>query len=262
MENDHTTKPDRIAINIGNSRTSCGSFYKGKLLRVWHHPTRDMQGVSQDILATGQGSDNYHVAICSVVPTAKEVLLQHLQDSNAEVFSVTRESQEIIKGTYETMGLDRIVTAAAAFRLYQPQTTSLIFDFGTATTLTAIDSKGEFLGGLISLGLGKTFDALHIFTGQLPDLKQSLGTPISDGLGQNTASSIITGCVLAHVGIFKHWLEKSKACFSKDVTVVATGGYTPYLAEHMPEIDFIEPNLTLIGIDLIAREAMSLKDLT
>jgi type III pantothenate kinase len=262
MESNQSTTSDRIAVNIGNSRISCGLFKAGKLLRVWHHPARDMQGASGDILATVKASHNCQVAICSVVPSANEILSQQLLASKVDMFAVTRSSQKIIEGTYETMGADRIATAAAAFRLYPSKSTTLVFDFGTATTLTAIDTKGEFLGGLISLGLGKTFDALHVFTGQLPDLKQSLGTPISSGIGQNTASSIITGCVLAHVGLFKHWLEKSKACFSEDISVVVTGGYTPYLTEYMPEVDFVEPNLTLIGIDIIAEEAMSLKGLT
>jgi type III pantothenate kinase len=252
----------RIAVNIGNSRTSCGLFNDGKLLKVWHHSTRDIPGASRKIIATAQESDNCQVAVCSVVPPAKEVLNQSLLAANTSYFEVTRDSQQIIAGTYATMGSDRIATAAGAFRLYPPRKTTLIFDFGTATTLTAINDNGEFRGGLISLGLGKTLDALHIFTGQLPDLKQSLRTPVKPELGQNTAASMMNGCVLAHIGLFKYWLETSRACFSSDVTVVATGGYVPYLEKHMPEIDFYEPNLTLIGIDLIAEDALALKDPT
>ena len=33
---------NRIAVNIGNSRTSCGYFSDGKLIETWHYSTADI----------------------------------------------------------------------------------------------------------------------------------------------------------------------------------------------------------------------------
>jgi type III pantothenate kinase len=131
----------------------------------------------------------------------------------------------------------------------------LVFDFGTATTLTAVDKTGKFLGGFITLGLGKTFDSLHRYTAQLPDLKQALGTPLADGLGQNTESSIISGCVLGHVGLLESWVHQSRKTLGVECAVVATGGYARYLVPHTTLIDHLEPDLTLIGINLLSEES-------
>jgi len=249
----------RIAINIGNSRASCGFFRDGKLAESWHYPTANIETAATAIAQRAQGEPEIEIAFCSVVPNATKKLKHCLLAFEVDAFQVTSKNQTIIHGGYTTLGADRIATAAAAVRRYPEREILLVFDFGTATTLTAIDRTGKFLGGYITLGLGKTFDALHQFTAQLPELKQMLGTPIKDGLGTETEEAIIGGSVLGHVGLFEHWLERSRKLFASDVTVVATGGYARYLSPYTEKIDFLEPNLTLIGINLIAEEAKVLE---
>jgi type III pantothenate kinase len=249
----------RIAINIGNSRASCGFFREGKLAESWHYPTANIETAAATIAQRAQSETDIEIAFCSVVPSATEKLRHCLLEFEVDAFQVTSKNQAIIQGGYSTIGADRVATAAAAVRRYPEHEVLLVFDFGTATTLTVVDKSGKFLGGFITLGLGKTFDALHQFTAQLPDLKQMLGTPIKDGLGTETEEAIIGGSVLGHVGLFEHWLERSRKMFASDVTVVATGGYARYLSPYTDKIDYLEPNLTLIGINLIAEEAKVLR---
>ncbi len=249
----------RIAINIGNSRAACGFFREGKLSESWHYPTANIETAATTIAQRIQSEPEVEIAFCSVVPNATKKLKQCLLEFEVDPFQVTTINQTIIHGGYTSLGADRVATAAAAVQRYPECEVLLVFDFGTATTLTAVDKTGKFLGGFITLGLGKTFDALHQFTAQLPDLKQMLGAPIKDGLGTETEEAIIGGSVLGHVGLFEQWLERSRKQFATDVTVVATGGYARYLSPYTEKIDYLEPNLTLIGINLIAEEAKVLK---
>jgi type III pantothenate kinase len=195
------------------------------------------------------------LVVCSVVPGATKKMKRCLSELEINAWQITAQSQTVIYGYYPSVGDDRIATAAGALDRFPDEKILLVFDFGTATTLTAVDKTGRFLGGFISLGLGKTFDSLHRYTAQLPDLKQALGTPISKGPGQNTASAILSGCVLGHIGLFENWANQSRRELGSNACVIATGGYAQYLAPYTKEIDYLEPNLTLIGINLLADRA-------
>ena len=74
-----------------------------------------------------------------------------------------------------------------------------------------------------------------------------------------TDSAIISGSVLGHVGLFEKWISHSRQELGREAVVIATGGYARYLAPYTKEIDYLEPNLTLIGINLLADEARVLE---
>ena len=78
-----------------------------------------------------------------------------LLEFEIDAFQVSSINQSIIHGSYPNIGADRIATVAAAVRQYADHEVLLVFDFGTATTLTAVDRAGKFLGGFISIGLRK-----------------------------------------------------------------------------------------------------------
>ena len=63
-------------------------------------------------------------------------------------------------------GGDLIVGAVAALAEYQPPL--LLIDMGTATTITAIDARGNFLGGCVCPGVKISAEALSGKTAQLP----------------------------------------------------------------------------------------------
>jgi type III pantothenate kinase len=250
---------DRIAINIGNSRTSCGIFRDGKLSDTWDYSTSDMINASAGITECVHSAKDTQLVVCSVVPGATKKLKRCLSELEIDTHQITAQSQNIIHGHYPTIGTDRIASAAGALHQFPKEQICLVFDFGTATTLTAIDKTGKFLGGFISLGLGKIFDSLHRYTAQLPDLKQALGTTVSSAPCHDTESAIISGCVLGHVGLFEKWVSQSRNELGSKAAVIITGGYARYLAPYTKEIDYLEPNLTLIGINLLADEARVLE---
>jgi len=250
---------NRIVINIGNSRTSCGQFHEGGLVDTWDYSTSDMINAAAGIAEWVHTMKEPDLVVCSVVPAATKKLKRCLSELKIDTYQITSQSQNVVQGHYPTIGTDRIASAAGALHQYPQEQILLVFDFGTATTLTAVDKTGKFLGGYISLGLGKIFDSLHRYTAQLPDLKQALGSSVSETPCHDTESAIISGSVLGHVGLFERWVTQSRKELGSKAAVIVTGGYARYLAPYTKEIDYLEPNLTLIGINLLADQARVLE---
>src|SRR5207237_39980 len=69
----------------------------------------------------------------------------------------------------ENLGVDRIIDAFAATEKYGKP--CLVCDFGTATTIDAVNSKGEFLGGIITPGMKTLSEALFLKTSKLPQVE-------------------------------------------------------------------------------------------
>ncbi len=156
------------------------------------------------------------------------------------------------------MGPDRVANPAAAFKLHTIDSeAAVVIDFGTATTLTAVNNKGNFLGGMITLGLTKTFQALQYSTAHLPELSvQELeNLSLSSPLAFDTQTAIERGCVIGHIGMVRYWLERALKSLPSKTTVVATGGLARLIAPAIKLFDHVDVNLTLKGIKIIGEAA-------
>lgn len=248
---------DLIAVDLGNSRISCGLFRQGILLDTWHHATSAPAEAAAAIL---QQSDNHSVALSSVVPEIADELTNLLTARSKKVVDVRNQAQRMIKGAYATLGTDRLANAIAVWKLYGKERPALAIDLGTATTLTAISADGEFLGGLITLGLGRIASSLHAQAAQLPAITfpEGEGQPLNFAF--DTPSSISNGTLLAHIGLVEHWSKVGRKALGNSTIAVATGGWSSLLASYTSVLDFIDPHLTLKGIYLIAEQAMDQAD--
>lgn len=245
----------RIAVDIGNSRISCGVFDNGSFVESWHIPTSNADEACLQI-EKRNSNRNASIAICSVVPSATDQLTRFFKERRVPCILLTAGAQNFIHGTYPTLGTDRVANLAAAMQLYNKSGNDLsVLDFGTATTLTAVDSRGKFLGGYITLGLGKTVQSLNRVTEQLPRLAVDRQRQSDDlDLGMDTTTNIIHGCLLAHVGIIEQWVKASREKLDNP-TIVATGGYAPLLSAYTDMFEHVDVNLTLFGINIIAEAA-------
>lgn len=118
-----------------------------------------------------------------------------------------------------TLGTDRLA-AAVAVALLQPGRDVLIVDIGTCITFDYVSSRGEFLGGNISLGPSMRFKALHQFTARLPRVERRGVVPV---IGTTTMTAIRSG-VLRGIG---YEIEGYVEAFIKehaDGYVYVTGG--------------------------------------
>lgn len=143
----------------------------------------------------------------------------------------------------ETLGNDLICGAAAALELYEPPI--IIFDLGTATTISVIDENRHFAGAVITAGLRLSQKALFSNTAQLP--ATSLEAPKSV-IGKNTADSIASGLLIGCAAMMDGMIDRIERELGRRASVVTTGGYAPVIAKLCTRETVCNEDLLLSGL--------------
>ena len=143
-------------------------------------------------------------------------------------------------------GGDLIVGAVAALDQYKPPL--LIIDMGTATTITAIDSNGSFLGGSIFPGVKISAEALSGKTAQLPAI--SLEAP-QKAIGRNTNDCMRSGLMMGTAAMLDGMIERMEAELGASATVVATGGIARFIIPMCKREMIYDKDLLLKGLRII-----------
>lgn len=143
-------------------------------------------------------------------------------------------------------GGDLIVGAVAALDQYQPPL--LIIDMGTATTITAIDAKGNFLGGSIFPGVKISAEALSGKTAQLPAI--SLEVP-QKAIGRNTVDCMRSGLMMGTAAMLDGMIQRMEEELGAPATVVATGGIARFVIPMCRREVIYDRDLLLKGLGLL-----------
>lgn len=146
------------------------------------------------------------------------------------------------------VGSDLIVAAVAATQQYGAPL--LLVDMGTATTITAVDAGGSFIGGCICPGVKISLDALTGRTAQLPGI--SLDAP-ERAIGKNTRECMRSGIMLGAAAMLDGLLERMEAEMETPVRVVATGGIARFVLPLCKREIIYDRNLMLKGLDILYR---------
>jgi len=248
-----------LAVDIGNSRISCGFFSGEHLDETYNFASSEPESAAAHLVSLASKINGALISLSSVVPSVQEELISIWQPEPANLFQVSARSQTLLSGIYDNMGSDRIANAAAALRDYTSNSqAAVVIDFGTATTLTAVSKDGTFLGGMITLGLAKMVSSLHNHTALLPQLNLTEWNSQASPLAFDTLGAIEHGCFIGHVGLVKYWVERAKQSLPNNTKFIATGGLAPLIAPAAKVFDAVDVGLTLRGIKILAEEARGL----
>ena len=146
----------------------------------------------------------------------------------------------------ENLGVDRIVDAFAAAEKYGKP--CIVCDFGTATTIDAVNSRGEYLGGVITPGITISSDALFARAAKLPRVEIKKPERV---IGDSTVGSIQSGLYYGYAGLVDGILRRMIEELGGKTRVVATGGLAPLISQASELIDTVDDTLTLEGLRLI-----------
>ena len=143
-----------------------------------------------------------------------------------------------------TVGADLVVDSVAASERYPKPI--FIFDLGTATTLSVVDPKGNYIGGMIIPGPVVAMNALSTQASQLSHI--DLETPAKI-IGKNTKDCMRSGAVYGHAALIDGVIDRAEEELGyKAATVVATGGIAPTIIAQCKHKILLDCNLMLRGL--------------
>lgn len=247
-----------LCIDVGNTHMVFGLFSGERLVHQWRLPT-DRDATADDLAVRLNGLLALHdvdpaavdgVAVCCVVPPLSSALAElgnrYLGQQPLFVDAAVRTGVAVRYDNPNEVGADRIVNAAAAYRLYGGP--AVVVDFGTATTFDAVSATGEYLGGAISPGIGISLEALFQRASMLPRIH--LQRP-ERAIGTNTVASMQSGVVYGYAGQVDAMVQRIRAELGGRARTIATGGFAELIAPSCETIETIDPSLTLHGLRLI-----------
>ena len=248
-----------LAIDAGNTNITMGVFDGEQLIGNFRMTTAiprtsDEYGiVIRDIIGhNGIDKDEIHDAVvASVVPAINHSLvsgiIKYFDIHPLIVRRTIKTGIKIALDRPEQVGADRVVDAAAAYALYGGPV--IVIDYGTATTYDLVNAKGEFEAGVTAPGIRISARALWEDAAKLPEIEIKKPDSI---LGKETISSMQAGLVYGQIGqteyIIRQIIEESGY---EHVKVVATGGLGKMISSETDAIQEYNPDLTLIGLNLI-----------
>lgn len=239
-----------LLLDIGNTHTHLATADGNKVLRQGEIKTAAwFDGSAPDLIGKFCDGTMTGAAFCSVVPRATLFCQEYLRGLGVRFLELNAKTVSRVGVDYprpETIGPDRLANAVAAKHHFGAP--SVVVDFGTAVTFDVVNRAGDYAGGIIAPGLSAMTDYLHEKTALLPRIKiRAIDTII----GKNTEEAMLIGAVHGYRGLIQGLVrELTKELDSPGLPVIATGGCAELIAENLPEITAIRPELTLEGLRL------------
>ena len=245
-----------MTIDVGNTNTVIGVFDRSEILvfnmRIQTSASR-MADEYSVLLVEHLRLDGLDVKdidsaiISSVVPPVTE----QIRNSLRKLFGIdckvvgpgVKTGLNIRIDDPATLGAD-MCCAGVALKAYY-ELPGIIVDFGTASKVFAVNGKGDFLGGIISVGVEMAFSALSKGTAALPLIS---GGTVNHTIGTNTVDSMRSGVIVGMASMTDGFIERFEKEMGKVKSVVATGGYSPMIIPYCKHSITYDADLLLKGM--------------
>ncbi len=233
LEEDQTLFTERISTDLGKTELEYAVLLK-TILEIYDISTSEVTGS----------------IISSVVPPlthiVKMALRKLLKTEPIVVGAGLKTGLNIKIDDPATVGADLVVDSVAALKYYGAP--NIVIDMGTATTMCAIDQKGDFLGGVIFPGVNISLESLAAEASLLPRI--SLNTP-KKVIGSNTIDSMRSGIIYGEASRIDGMINRFEEELGCETKVIATGGLSGIIIPHCRHEIALEPDLMLRGLKII-----------
>jgi type III pantothenate kinase len=245
-----------LALDVGNTNLKLGVYDGPRLVAAWRllsrrDQTADEYGLFIGGLLRSRGLDPaaiHGVTIANVVPQVQGTLeLMSEQHFGRPAHTVAADNAGVrLAVDYPAeVGADRIVTVIGA--LARHAAPLVVIDLGTATKFNCVNQAGAFVGGAIAPGIRTAADALLSRAARLFNVEL---TRPKEAVARNTVTNIQSGFVYGFAALVDGMVARIRAEMAGDLTVVATGGLAPLVADVAPSIQHVYEHLTLEGLRL------------
>lgn len=240
-----------LTADIGNTNITLGLFNNDKYVNEFRLASdRDLSGEEYEILLKSLFKD-YKIDGCVIASVVEELNIKFKRavDNVFDIKSVFVASDitlgvKVCTDNPREVGADRLANAVAASVLYEGAV--IVIDFGTATSFDIINSKHEFLGGVIAPGINTQMKCLKNSTSKLPKIDVSIS---QNAIGHNTTDAILSGVIRGTACMVEGLVAQCEAELGEKATIVATGGYCGLIANYLTRpFDCVNPILTLEGL--------------
>jgi type III pantothenate kinase len=247
-----------LAIDVGNTNIVIGCIDNGEISNVFRMVTDPAKteyeyavSLKSIIEFEGLQCDGFDGAIISsVVPPLVNVLktaVRSITGKNALVVGAgIKTGLNIMIDDPAQMGSDIVADAVAAVATYPLPI--IIFDMGTATTISAIDQHGNHRGGALFPGVGLSMNALFSGTSQLPKVPIEPPEKVING---NTIDAMKSGAIFGTASMIDGMIERFEQELGQECTVIATGGLSGRIIPYCKHKIIHDPDLLLRGLGII-----------
>lgn len=242
-----------LAVDIGNTNILVAGFENSNepvFIKKYpdnrfHTADEFLRVLKEDIKEPVIGA-----VLCSVVPVLTEMAenaLKRFVHNKVVVIDSNFNDGLVIKGyDRRKLGNDRIADMTAAKALYGAP--CIIFDMGTATTVSVIDREGAFIGGMIMPGLGLSLNALSSGTALLPGIRPYQPNTL---LGQDTVSCINNGVIFSQASFVEGTVSRTEELIGEKIEVVVTGGAAKFILPVLRVKAVYDENLLIKGLNIL-----------
>ncbi|MEQ1677045.1 MAG: type III pantothenate kinase [Chitinophagaceae bacterium] len=233
-----------LCFDFGNTRKKVAVFHESELKEAEVLPDDSVETI-RSLISRFQPAKSILSSVIDHNTAIEEVLASATKFH--KLSHLTRLAFTTPVGKPETIGADRLALTAAAVHFY-PTSNNLVIGMGSCVTYNFINKYHEFVGGAISPGMEMRLKALNYYTAKLPLIKADSNVPL---IGYDTTTNILTGVVLGLAKEIDGFIDAYRQRF-RNFNVLLTGGDIVYLASHLKNKIFADPDLIFKGLYAIS----------
>lgn len=244
-----------LVIDIGNSNIVCGVYLQDELIttfRLESKTSRTEDEYSTQIIGClANMKIDYH-KITGIIISSTSISINPIFEKMCQkYFNIMPlfvgpkiKSGVMIKIEHpQTLGSDILVGIVAAKQKYGLE--CLVVDLGTATTMTIINDKNEYIGGVVCPGIKTSIEALTKGTAALPDINLEIPNKV---ICTETIQALQAGASYGYASLLDGMIKRIEIEYGRELKVIFTGGLAKKMVDIVERDVILDDNLVLDGL--------------